>query len=485
MSDADEGAGAPAHVPVETMAAEHVGDRSGERAAGAGPRRSRSRTRDRREERRGEREDRRVERDEGRSADAEVGEGFAARLIAQWVQLREERQEQLASPIPIASAQQRRAEVPWGVELAASWAWRFLVIAAAVAVLAWALGFLSVIVIPLVIALLITALVSPVVNLLHRRARIPRGLATGLTMLGTLAVVAGAIAFSARQVAAGARDMADKVVLAIDQVTAWLRTGPLHASDSQVDAWLDQASGWLTQFAQGSGNPLTRVVEVGSVAMNIFAGFFIVLFATYFFLAQGARIWSWVVRLSPRNAQEQVNSSGAIAWVSLTQFIRATVVVAAVDAAGIMIAAAVLEVPFVAAIGVLVFLGAFVPLVGATVTGTVAVLIALIDQGIVVALIMLGAVILVQQLESHLLQPFLMGKWVAVHPLGVLLAIATGIVVAGIPGALVAVPLAASLNAVALHLAAQSPPDDVLEAAEAAPMVDDRDPTVQEQPTHA
>jgi predicted PurR-regulated permease PerM len=122
-----------------------------------------------------------------------------------------------------------------------------------------------------------------------------------------------------------------------------------------------------------------------------------------------------------------------------------------------MIVAAILQVPFVAAIGVLVFLGAFVPLVGATVAGTVAVLVALVAQGPVTALIMLGGVILVQQLEAHGLQPFLMGRWVAVHPLAVILAIATGVLVAGVAGALVAVPLAAALNAVTLHLTAEAP----------------------------
>ena len=186
----------------------------------------------------------------------------------------------------------------------------------------------------------------------------------------------------------------------------------------------------------------------------MFAGFFIVLFSTYFFLADGERIWSWVVRLAPRAARERVDSSGQVAWISLTQFVRATVMVAAVDAIGIMIGAAIIGVPFVLAIGVLVFLGAFVPLVGATVAGTVAVLVALVDQGPITALVMLAVVIGVQQLEGHVLQPFLLGRWVSVHPLGVIIAIATGVLVAGIAGALVAVPIAAALNAVVQHLAA-------------------------------
>jgi predicted PurR-regulated permease PerM len=144
------------------------------------------------------------------------------------------------------------------------------------------------------------------------------------------------------------------------------------------------------------------------------------------------------------------------------------VIVAAVDAIGVMIGAAVLDVPFVLAIGVLVFLGAFVPLIGATIAGTVAILVALVDQGPVTALLMLAVVIGVQQLEGHILQPFLLGRWVALHPLGVILAIAGGVLVAGIVGALVAVPIAAALNAVVLHLSelAQMPVEDAAQELE-------------------
>ena len=200
------------------------------------------------------------------------------------------------------------------------------------------------------------------------------------------------------------------------------------------------------------------MTEVGTAVGHVFAGFFIVLFSTYFFLADGERIWAWLVRLAPRAARAHVDSSGRVAWISLTQFVRATVIVAAVDAIGIMIGAAILQVPFVLAIGVLVFLGAFVPIIGATVAGTVAVLVALVDQGPVTALLMLAVVIGVQQIEGHVLQPFLMGRWVSLHPLGVIVAIACGVLVAGIAGALVAVPLAAALNAVVQHLAANTDP---------------------------
>ena len=202
------------------------------------------------------------------------------------------------------------------------------------------------------------------------------------------------------------------------------------------------------------------MTEVGTAVGHVVAGFFIVLFATYFFLADGGRIWAWLVRLAPRAAREHVDGSGRVAWISLTQFVRATVLVALADAIGVMIVAAILGVPFVLAIGVLVFLGAFIPMVGATVAGTVAILVALVDQGPITALLMLGGVILVQQIEGHILQPFLMGRFVSVHPLGVIVAIGCGVLVAGIAGALIAVPLVAAGNAVVNHLAREQDPED-------------------------
>jgi predicted PurR-regulated permease PerM len=148
-----------------------------------------------------------------------------------------------------------------------------------------------------------------------------------------------------------------------------------------------------------------------------------------------------------------VDSSGQVAWATLKSFVRATVLVAFVDAVGIALVAVILSVPLALPIGVIVFLGAFVPIVGAAVSGSVAVLVALVAHGPFVALLMLGGVLLVQQLESHVLQPFLLGRAVAVHPLAVILAIAAGVLVAGIVGALLAVPIVASLNAVVHHLA--------------------------------
>jgi predicted PurR-regulated permease PerM len=258
------------------------------------------------------------------------------------------------------------------------------------------------------------------------------------------------LTFAGQQIAQGASDLSGQVVTGLEQIKEWLKTGPLHASDSQINGYIKSAQDAVTSSNQ---EIVSRLTEVTTALGHIVAGVFIILFGTYFFLADGRRIWAWVVRIFPRASRERADSSGRIAWTSLTAFVRATVLVAFTDALGIMIVAAILKVPFVIAIGVLVFIGAFIPMIGATLSGSVAVLVALVDRGPVIALIMLGGVVAVQQLEAHVLQPFLLGRLVSLHPLGVIVAIAAGVLVAGIAGALVAVPFVAAANAVVLHLA--------------------------------
>jgi predicted PurR-regulated permease PerM len=406
-----------------------------------------------------------AEIDAAQETEHEAEERLRQRLLQQltprWEQVREARRR----PEPVIEtgpSNFSRAQVPWAYDLAAAWAWRFIVISVALLMILWTLKFFVVVVFPVVIALFIAALAAPLVGLLER-VFVPRKLAAFLVVVGGVAFVALLLTFVGQQVASSIDQLSEKVSGGLGEIERWLQTGPLHASDSQINTWIGNAQDWIQKQGKDLGS---RATEVGTALSHIIAGFFIILFSTYFFLADGHLIWAWVVRIFPRAARSRADSSGRVAWVSLTQFVRATVLVAGTDAIGIMIAAAVLHVPLVSAIGVLVFIGAFIPLVGAFMSGTVAVLVALVAQGPFVALLMLAGVVIVQQIEAHVLQPFLMGRFVSVHPLGVILAIATGAIVAGIVGALVAVPLAAALNAVVQHLAAWTGVDE--SAAEAA-----------------
>lgn len=390
-----------------------------------------------------------AEHDAQQEAEERLRERLLQQLTHQWEQVREARRRE-EPVIETGPSNFSRAQVPWAYDLAAAWAWRFVVIAVALLMILWTLKFFIVVVFPVVIALFIAALTAPVVAVMER-FYVPRKLAALLVVVGGIAIVALLLTFVGQQVASQIDDLSGKVSDGLGEIRDWLQTGPLNASDSQIDRWIEDAQ----NYVQTQGKDLSKhATELGATLGHIVAGFFIILFATYFFLADGHLIWAWVVRIFPRAARSRADSSGRVAWGSLTQFVRATVLVAATDAIGIMIVAVILDVPLVGAIGVLVFLGAFIPLVGAFLSGTVAVLVALVAQGPVVALLMLGGVVLVQQIEAHVLQPFLMGRFVSVHPLGVILAIALGAIVAGIVGALVAVPLAAALNAVVQHLAA-------------------------------
>lgn len=341
------------------------------------------------------------------------------------------------------------ATVPHGMKIAAAWSWRFLLVVAAIAVLIFVVGQLDLVVIPVAIALLLAALLQPAAAWLIRR-RFPSALAAAIVLLGGLIVVVGVITLVVQQFIQGLPELTSQVTAGLDQIRSWLVTGPLSLSQTQIDAAVDQAQDLLSnnQDVLTSG-ALSTAVTIG----HLLTGLLLVLFSLFFFLREGRRIWHWVVGLSPARARRDLENAGLRAWSTLVSYVRATVLVAFVDAVGIGGWIAILGVPLALPLSALVFLAAFIPLVGATVSGIVAVVVALVANGFLTALLVLIGVIVVQQLEGHVLQPLLLGRAVKVHPLAVVLSIAAGVVLAGIIGALVAVPLVASLNAAIIYLA--------------------------------
>jgi predicted PurR-regulated permease PerM len=235
----------------------------------------------------------------------------------------------------------------------------------------------------------------------------------------------------------------------IRQIQSWLQTGPLHLSNQQLTGTADAAQQWLNAHRDVLAG---GALSTAGTAVEMLASAFLVLFATFFFLRDGARIWRFLVGLLPRAAREPMARAGEQSWLTLAAYVRATVLVAFIDAVGIGLALVIFRVPFALPLAALVFLSSFVPVVGATVSGAVAVLVALVTRGALIALVILIAVVMVQQLEGHVLQPLIMGRAVALHPLAVIVAIATGVVLAGIVGALVAVPIVAVLNTGVRHL---------------------------------
>ncbi|WP_395653712.1 AI-2E family transporter, partial [Phycicoccus elongatus] len=310
--------------------------------------------------------------------------------------------------------------VPIGVRTASEWAWRAIVIAAALIGAIKLLTMLSEIVIPVIVALLLAALLAPIFKRL--RAVMPSGAAAGLTVLGTLTLLIGLLTFVGSQFIDQFDDIKTQVGEGYDQIRTWIMD-TFRVNATVLDEWIEKAR---QQGASALSDAGPKAAAAGVTAGHAIAGFFIAMFTLFFFLHDGARIWAWVVRLFPGAARGKVHSSGIVAWGQLSAFTRATVLVAAADAIGIGLVAAVLGVPFASGVAILVFFGAFIPVIGAAISGAVPVLLALVALGPVKALIMLAGVIAVQQIESHLLQPLLLGRAVKVHPLSVILAIAAG-----------------------------------------------------------
>ena len=354
-----------------------------------------------------------------------------------------------ALAVPDAGRTARPDPIPPGVRAWAGWSWRVLVILAAIAVGLYLVAALRVIVVPVAIALLLTVLLAPLVHALQRHARLPRAAAAGTALVLLVGAVAGMLTLAGRSIVRGIAALADQARDGVDHVMTWLADGPLQLDTADVDGYIGQLQDALSSSAdQIASGALSVGVTVGHVA----AGVLITLFCTLFFLVDGRSIWAWLVGLLPRGSRERVHQAGRRGWVTLGAYTRTQILVAAVDAVGIGIGAAILQLPLVMPLAVLVFFGSFIPFVGAILTGSIAVLVALVTQGWGAALIMLGIVLLVQQLEGHVLQPFLMGHAVSLHPVAVLLVVTTGSLVAGIMGALFAVPLAAVLNTVVLYL---------------------------------
>lgn len=352
-------------------------------------------------------------------------------------------------------------DVPRGVRIAAAWGWRFLVLAAVGLVIFRAISTLSLVVIPVVVSLLLAALLQPVVAWLRYRG-VPRTLSAIIVLVAGIAAVAGTLTIVIQAFVDGFSDLNEQVQQGIDKIRNWLVEGPLHLSTSQLDDAVDSAQKAITD----NQDSLTAgAVSTATTLGHVLTGFFLVLFTTFFFLKDGRTIWTFLVGFLPRAAQDAVSQAGDYSWRTLIAYVRATVLVAFVDALGIGLAVYVIGVPLALPLAALVFLGAFIPVIGATLSGAVAVLVALVAKGPVAALLVFAAVIAVQQLEGHVLQPLLLGRAVALHPLGVIVALAAGVVLAGIVGALVAVPLVAVVNTAVRYLVAHPrgepvPPDE-------------------------
>lgn len=348
------------------------------------------------------------------------------------------------------------------VRKTAAWAWRLLVIVSAAVALLWVVDRLEVIVVPVFLALMLSALLVPTVDALDKRG-LPRGAAVALVLLCGFGLLGGILAFVVSQFIEGLPDLGKQVERSIDTSRRWLIEGPAHLSRDQIDNAGNSAIEALrnnqAKLTSGALSTAATITELVTAAV-------LVLFTLIFFLYGGRNIWHYVAKIFPEHVRDRVHEAGHAGYGALTGYIRATFLVALTDAAGIGAGLAFMGVPLALPLASLVFLGAFIPLIGALVSGLLAVVVALLTKGIFYALLTFGLLIVVNQLEAHVLQPLVMGRAVSIHPLAVVLAIATGGVLAGIVGALLSVPTVAFLNNAMKVLLARDPEVEAAEQQE-------------------
>lgn len=329
-----------------------------------------------------------------------------------------------------------------GLRVMANLALRFLLVVAALYVLLLILNAISLVTITVVVAILVSALLQPAVAWLAGRG-LPRPLAAiGVFVVGVVTITA-AVWFAISQVASNATLIADQLANALTSIQYWLVHGPLHLSSSQVDQIGTQLQQLLTT---NRGSIISGVFATASSALAVISGGVLCLFAVFFLLLDDGQIWRWVVSLFPDREEPRVAHAGQVAWTTLTAYMRSTVLLAFINALTMVIVMLVAGMPLVVPLGVLLFLGSLIPLVGMVVAGLVVVLVALVTKSVAVAIVMAVALVLTVQLEGNLLNPLIMGKAVSIHPLAILLAVTGGTILGGVFGAFIAVPLVAVLN---------------------------------------
>ncbi|MFI1679477.1 AI-2E family transporter [Streptomyces sp. NPDC020607] len=342
--------------------------------------------------------------------------------------------------------------VPWGMRVAAEAGWRLLVLAGTLWVLMKVISAVQLVVLAFVAALLITALLQPTVARL-RNLGLPRGLATAVTAILGFVIMGLVGWFVVWQVMENADELSRQVQDGIEDLRKWLLNSPFHVTEDQINdiaKSLRDAVGANTEELTSAG------LEGVTVIVETLTGILLAMFSTLFLLYDGKRIWQWFLKLVPAQARPGIAGAGPRAWRTLTAYVRGTVIVALIDAIFIGLGIYFLGVPMAVPLAVIIFLAAFVPLVGAVVSGALAVVVALVTQGVFTAVMALAVVLAVQQIEGHILQPFILGRAVRVHPLAVILSVAAGGMIAGVGGAVVAVPLVAVTNTVVGYLRAYS-----------------------------
>jgi predicted PurR-regulated permease PerM len=333
-------------------------------------------------------------------------------------------------------------EVTWGIRVAAAWTWRLLVIGVGIYVLGRIFVKIELVAFSFVLALFFTAVLHPL-EVFFRRVPGSRSVSSLLALLVGLAVLGGIGTFVTWQISTHSSELGDQLSNFVAQTRDWLHDGPLHLKSSDIDKMAENVTKAIKDH---QGQLISGAIETVRTLLEALGALLLILLSTFFLLRDGDQIWEWTVRLFPRAAHQRLDVAGRAGWRTLGGYMRGQVLIAVFHGVSVSIVLIILRVPLAAALGVLIFLGSFVPLLGLTVTGALCVAVALLEHGVTAAIVVAIAIIVLVQLEAHLLQPFIMSRSVEVHPLAIALSVLTGTLIAGIIGALLAVPFVAFLN---------------------------------------
>jgi predicted PurR-regulated permease PerM len=345
-------------------------------------------------------------------------------------------------PPPIPPPPPAAADVPGWLRIGAAWSWRLLLLAALLYVAGRVASLLYLVIVPCAAALLLTALLQPLAARLRRRGFGPLG-ATWCTLLLAFILIGGAVWLVTARVQAEYPALVSQVKHTTTQIQSWLAGQPFHIKTGNLAKLSDNLVNYLSKHQSVlEGAALTG----GRILVELLAGLVLCFFISFFLIKDGDRIWSWGTSGLAAEPRRRVNVAGRAAWQAVVYYVRGTIAVAAIQATVIGITLAIINAPLVAPLALIMFLASFVPLAGVLIAGTLAILIVLAAKGLIAAAIVLGVMVVMNQIEGHLLQPQVVGKMVRLHPLAVILVLAVAGVVAGIAGAVVAVPITAAIT---------------------------------------
>ena len=334
-------------------------------------------------------------------------------------------------------------------------AWRLLVVLAAVVVVFYATSRVTLVFIAVFLALVFTAVLRPLVEVMSRV--MPRGLATAFSLLAGILFFLGMLTYVGYSIATQWNDLSTQFADGINQITDFLESGslPFTITSEQIAEWIDTALAWVQEHAGDLAGQ--AAASAGSVVVG-FTAVALAIFCSVFFLARGAQLWTWFLNQLPARTRATWQVAGGAGWDTFSGYTRGTVIIALVDGVLAFLLLSVLRVPLAAPLAVLVLIGAFIPLVGAPGAMIVAMIVALAANGLWSAVAVGVGIALIGQLEGHVLQPLIMGKQVSLHPVVVALAVTAGTLTAGILGAVISVPLVAVAWAVFSRLRTLDPP---------------------------